>query len=41
MKLQMKDLEVNTYNAMFERLAAMAKWEPNAKGTIARYHASL
>jgi hypothetical protein len=41
MKLQMKDLEVNTYNAMFERLAAMAKWEPDAKGTIAQYHASL
>jgi hypothetical protein len=41
MKLQMKDLEIDTYNAMFERLAAAAEWEPDAKGTIARYRAGL
>jgi hypothetical protein len=41
MKLQMKDLEVDTYNATFERLAAAAEWEPDAKGTIARYRAGL
>jgi hypothetical protein len=41
MKLQMKELDVNTYNMMFERLAAAAKWEPDAKGTIARYQAGL
>jgi hypothetical protein len=32
MKLQMKDLEIDTYNATFERLAAAAEWEPDAKG---------
>jgi hypothetical protein len=37
MQLQMKDLEIDTYNATFERLAATAEWEPNAKGTITRY----
>jgi arginine utilization protein RocB len=41
MKLQMKDLKVNTYNTTFERLAAAAKWEPDAKGTIAQYRAGL
>jgi hypothetical protein len=41
MKLQMKDLEVDTYNATFERLAAAAEWEPDAKGTIAHYRAGL
>jgi hypothetical protein len=41
MKLQMKDLEINTYNATFERLASAAEWEPDAKGTIARYRAGL
>jgi hypothetical protein len=37
MKLSMKDLDVDTYNATFDRLAAAAEWEPDAKGTIARY----
>jgi hypothetical protein len=37
MKLTMKDLNVDTYTAMFEHLAAAADWEPDAKGTIARY----
>jgi hypothetical protein len=32
MKLQMKDLDIDTYNATFERLAAAAEWEPDAKG---------
>jgi hypothetical protein len=41
MKLQMKELDVNTYNMMFEHLAAAAKWEPDAKGTIAHYRAGL
>jgi hypothetical protein len=41
MKLQMKDLNVNTYNTMFERLATAAEWEADAKGTIARYHTGL
>jgi hypothetical protein len=41
MKLQMKDLNIDTYNATFERLAAAAKWEANAKGTIAQYRAGL
>jgi hypothetical protein len=41
MKLQMKDLNVNTYNATFERLANAAEWEPDAKGTITRYRAGL
>jgi hypothetical protein len=37
MKLVMKDLDVDTYTAMFKCLAAAADWEPDAKGTIARY----
>jgi hypothetical protein len=41
MKLQMKELDIDTYNTTFEQLAAAAKWEPNAKGTIARYRARL
>jgi hypothetical protein len=41
MKLVMKDLNINTYTATFKRLAAAANWEPNAKGMIARYQASL
>jgi hypothetical protein len=41
MKLQMRDLDIDTYNAMFERLAAAAEWEADAKGTIARYRAGL
>jgi hypothetical protein len=41
MKLQMKDLDVDTYNATFKHLANTAEWEPDAKGTIARYQAGL
>jgi hypothetical protein len=41
MKLQMKDLEIDTYNTTFERLASATEWEPDAKGTIARYRAGL
>jgi hypothetical protein len=41
MKLQMKELDIDTYNATFKQLASAAEWEPNAKGTIARYQAGL
>jgi hypothetical protein len=41
MKLQMKELEIDTYNTTFERLASAAEWEPDVKGTIARYRAGL
>jgi hypothetical protein len=41
MKLQMKELDIDTYNTMFERLASAAKWEPDAKGTIAHYQVGL
>jgi hypothetical protein len=41
MKLTMKDLDVDTYNATFNCLAATAEWEPDVKGTIARYRAGL
>jgi hypothetical protein len=41
MKLVMKELDIDTYTATFERLAAAADWEPDAKGTIARYHQGL
>jgi hypothetical protein len=41
MKLQMKDLDIDTYNATFKRLATSAEWEPEAKGTITTYQASL
>jgi hypothetical protein len=41
MKLQMKELDIDTYNMTFERLVSLAKWEANAKGTIARYRAGL
>jgi hypothetical protein len=41
MKLVMKELDIDTYTATFERLAAAADWEPNAKGAIARYHQGL
>jgi hypothetical protein len=37
MKLQMKDLDIDTYNATFARLANAAGWEADAKGTIDRY----
>jgi hypothetical protein len=41
MKLVMKDLDIDTYTATFECLAATADWEPDAKGTIARYRQGL
>jgi hypothetical protein len=41
MKIQMKELDVDTYNATFEHLANATKWEADAKGTIARYQAGL
>jgi hypothetical protein len=37
MKLQMKDLKINTYNTTLEHLANTAEWEAHAKGTIAQY----
>jgi hypothetical protein len=41
MNLKMKDLDIDTYNAMFARLANVAGWEPDAKGTIDRYRSGL
>jgi hypothetical protein len=41
MNLRMKDLDVDTYNATFARLANAAGWEPDAKGTIDRYRSGL
>jgi hypothetical protein len=41
MKLTMKDLDVDTYNTTFNRLAAAAEWEPDTKGTITHYRAGL
>jgi hypothetical protein len=41
MKLQMKDLDIDTYNATFARLANAAGWEEDAKGTIDRYRSGL
>jgi hypothetical protein len=37
MKLQMKDLDIDTYNATFAWLANAAGWEADAKGTIDQY----
>ena len=37
----MKDLDVDTYTATFERLASTAGWEPDTQGTIARYCTGL
>lgn len=39
--LCMKDLDIDTYTATFERLAGAAGWEPDAQGTIARYRGRL
>ena len=39
--LRMKDLDIDTYTATFERLASAAGWEPDAQGTIARYRTGL
>ena len=41
MKLTMKDLDVDSYIATFERLAAAAKWDVSAKGTIDRFTRGL
>jgi hypothetical protein len=41
MKLQMKDLDIDTYNTTFARLANAAGWEEDAKGTINRYRSGL
>jgi hypothetical protein len=41
MKLQMKDLDIDTYNATFARLANATGWEEDAKGTIDRYRSGL
>jgi hypothetical protein len=41
MSLKMKDLDVDTYNATFARLANTTGWEPDAKGTIDRYRSGL
>jgi hypothetical protein len=41
MNLKMKDLDIDTYNATFARLANTARWEPDAKGTIDRYQSGL
>ena len=41
LKLDMKDLDIDTYIATFERLAADAEWEADAKGTIARFRDGL
>ena len=37
----MQGYDIDTYNATFERLAAAAEWEPDAKGTIAKYRNGL
>ena len=39
--LRMRDLDIDTYTATFERLASAAGWEPNAQGTIAHYRTGL
>jgi hypothetical protein len=41
MKLQMKDLDIDTYNATFTQLANAAGWEEDTKGTIDRYRSGL
>jgi hypothetical protein len=41
MNLKMKDLDIDTYNATFARLANAAGWEPDTKGTIDRYRSGL
>jgi hypothetical protein len=41
MRLTMQGYDIDTYNATFERLASTAEWEPDAKGTIARYRSGL
>ena len=41
MKLTMKDLDVDSYIATFEQLAAAAKWDVSAEGTIDRFTRGL
>jgi hypothetical protein len=41
MKLQMKDLDIDTYNATFAQLVNAAGWEADAKGTIDCYRSRL
>src|SRR6266702_6657598 len=41
MKLEMKNSDIDTYITTFERLADAAKWEANAKGTIAHFKVGL
>lgn len=41
MKLTMKDLDVDSYIATFERLAAAVGWEADAQGTIERFSRGL
>ena len=41
MKLSMKELDIDSYTAMFERLSLAAGWEPDAQGTIKRYRRGL
>ena len=41
MKLTMKDLDINSYAATFDQLAAAAGWEPNTEGTIKRFLCGL
>jgi len=41
MKLEMKNGDIDTYIATFERLTDAAEWEANAKGTIAHFKVSL
>jgi hypothetical protein len=41
MKLQMKDLDIDTYNVTFTCLTNAAGWEADAKGTIDHYRSRL
>lgn len=41
MCLMMNRWDVDTYIAMFDRLALAAGWDGNSEGTIARFHEGL
>ena len=41
MKLHMQGFNIDTYIAMFDRLALAAKWEQAAEGTIVQFQAGL
>jgi 2-methylisocitrate lyase-like PEP mutase family enzyme len=41
MNLRMKDLDIDTYNATFARLANAAGWEVDAKGSSSGLQARL